>query len=80
MARPDSKSLNREVAGLPPHHFTWAAPKDTVYNAAIAARSVPPSRQHHHGLPEMGAGPGRGQPDPRPCHGDLCARLKEKPF
>lgn len=80
MARPDSKSLNREIAGFPPHRFTPAVPKDTVYNAVIAAQSTPPFWQHHHGLPEMGMGSGGGQLDPWPYHRDFCSRLKEKPF
>lgn len=35
------------------------------------AWNTPPCWQHHHGLPEMGMGPGRRQPDPQP-RGFLC--------
>lgn len=57
MARTDERSLYREASGCPPHLFTRAAPKDTMYNV-IAAQSTPLSRQHDHGLCDMGTGPG----------------------
>lgn len=57
MARTDERSLYREASGCPPHHFTRAAPKGTMYNV-IAAQSTPLSRQHDHGLRDMGTGPG----------------------